>query len=117
APVTETAVAADLLQALDVQRDLPAEVPLHREAAIDDLSNLRDLRLGEVAHPRGAFDPRLLEHFLGGRRTDAKDVAKRHVDTFLARDIDASDSSQSPNPAFAYASARSRSRGSAARAG
>src|SRR5436190_7065188 len=93
APVTETAVAPDLLEALDVERDLAAKVTLHREAAIDDLADLRDLRLGQVAHARRAIDACLLEHLARGGRADAEDVAKRHVDALLARDIDASDSS------------------------
>src|SRR5207247_6231407 len=43
APVTETAVAPDLLEALDVERDLAAKVTLHREAAIDDLADRKSV--------------------------------------------------------------------------
>src|SRR5437762_9189813 len=44
--VTEAAVAADLLETLDVQRGLAAEVTFDGEAAVDDLADLRDLGLG-----------------------------------------------------------------------
>ena len=85
------AIAADLLKALDVQRDLAAEVTLDREAAVDDLADLRDLRLGEIAHAHRAVHARLLENIARRRRPDPEDVAKRHVDALLARDVNAGD--------------------------
>jgi len=72
---------------------LAAKVTLHREAAVDDLADLCDLRLGQITHPRRAVDPCLLEHVARGGRANAEDVSERHVDALLARDIDASDSS------------------------
>src|SRR5712692_3798345 len=89
--VPQSAVAPDLLEALDVQRDLAAQIALDREAAVDDLADLRDLRLGEVAHADRSVDARLLEHGGRCRRTDAEDVAQRNVDALLPRDINASD--------------------------
>src|SRR5437667_5380882 len=66
-PVAKTAVAADLLKPLDVQRDLSAKITLDREAAIDDLADLRDLRLGAVAYPRARVHARLLEDLARSR--------------------------------------------------
>src|SRR6266542_6881166 len=90
------AIATDLLKAFDVHRDLAAEVTLDGEAAIDDLANLRDLRLGEIAHAHRAVDPRLLEHVTRGGRADAEDVAERNVDALLARDVNAGDTCHDP---------------------
>src|SRR5207249_11376688 len=92
------AIAADLLKAFDVHGDLAAEVTLDGEAAIDDLSDLRDRRLGEIAHAHGAVDPRLLEHVTRGGRSDAEDVAERHVDALLARDVNAGDTCHDEPP-------------------
>src|SRR5256885_9119680 len=116
--VTEAAVAADLLETLDVQRGFAAEVTFDGEAAVDDLADLRDLWLGEVAHADAAVDARLLEDVARARRADAEDVPQRHVDALLARDVDTGDTCHtSPTPAAACASARSRSRGSCPPAG
>src|SRR5437867_11381908 len=114
--VTETAIAADLLEPFDVQRDLAAEVALHRIAAIDDLADLGDLGLGEIADARGEIDPRLLEDLARRRRPDAVDVAQGDVHSLLAWDVNTRDTGHA-TPAAACALARSRSRGSAARAG
>src|SRR4051795_702636 len=57
--VAETAVAADLHQALDVLRALAAKVALDGEVVVDVVAELADLVLGEVAdvgvliHARG----------------------------------------------------------------
>src|SRR6266540_338597 len=51
-PMAEALVAADLDLALDVRRDLAAEVTLDLEVLVDVGAQLRDLVLGQVAHTR-----------------------------------------------------------------
>src|SRR5712692_4356101 len=89
--VPQAAVAADLLEPLDVQCHFATQIALDGEAAIDDLADLRHLRLGEVAATYRPVDARLLEHLARGRRTDTEDVAERNVNALLARDVDAGD--------------------------
>src|SRR3989442_14527566 len=89
--VPQAAVASDLLQPLDVECDLTAKVPLDRVAAVHDLADLGDLRLGEIADARREIDARLLEDLARGRGADAVDVAQRHVHALLPRDVNSPD--------------------------
>ena len=47
--MAEAAVRADLLESLDVERHLAAQVALDLVAAVDELAEAVDLLLGEVA--------------------------------------------------------------------
>src|SRR5918911_950024 len=60
APVAQAAVAADLHQALDVLRALAAEVALDRQLGVDEVAQLGDLVVGEVADVRVRCDAGLL---------------------------------------------------------
>src|SRR5207249_821911 len=104
--VAEPAVAADLDQPFDVQVDLAAQVALDLVLAVDDLADSGQLLLGQVAHPRGRVDARLLTDLGGRGRTDPVDVAERDLNVLVARDVDAGDTSHSslPTPASACAS-------------
>ena len=64
APMAQAAVRADLDEALDVQRDLAAQVALDLVAAVDELAQPVDLLLGEVADPGVGVDVRLREDLL-----------------------------------------------------
>ena len=46
--MAQAAIRADLLESLDVQRDLAPQVALDLVAAVDDLAQPVDLVLGEV---------------------------------------------------------------------
>src|SRR5205085_7918906 len=91
--VAQAAIRADLLEALDVQRHLAAEISFDGELAVDDLADLGHLGFGEVAHADRMIDARLVEDLTRVRRADAEDVAQRHVNALLARDVDAGDPS------------------------
>src|SRR5438067_4207961 len=54
APVAQAGVAADLHLPLDVLGDLPAQVTLVREVAVEPRQLARDVFLGEVPAPRVA---------------------------------------------------------------
>ena len=62
--MAQAAVRADLDQALDVERDLAAQVALDLVAAVDQLAEPVDLLLGEVADPGVRVDVRLGEDLL-----------------------------------------------------
>ena len=46
--MTQTTIAADIHQALDVLANLTTEVALDEDAAVDVVTNARDLVLGEI---------------------------------------------------------------------
>src|SRR5262249_16335765 len=86
ATVPQAFVAADFDLALDVRGDLPAEVTLDLEVAVDVGAQLGDLFLGEVAHPRVARDADTVADLLGPRAADAEDVGERDLQPLLAGD-------------------------------
>ena len=97
--MAKAAVRADLLEALDVERDLAAQVALDLVAPIDDLAQPVHLVLGQVADPGVAIDVGLDEDLLGSRQADAVDVGERDLDPLLAGDVDAGDAChRSPYP-------------------
>ena len=54
--MADAAVAADLHQALDVLGVLAAQVALDGEVALDEVADLDDLVLGEIADQRVGVD-------------------------------------------------------------
>src|SRR6476659_6659162 len=60
ATVADPAVRADLDLALDVTLDLAAEVTLDLEVRVDEVAQMRDLVLGEIADPRVGREAGLL---------------------------------------------------------
>ena len=91
--MADALVAADLHLALDVLRDLAAQVTLDLEVLVDVGAQPRDLFLGEVAHARVARHPGLVADLLRGGAADAEDVGERDLEPLLAGDVDTGDTS------------------------
>src|SRR3989442_9371965 len=102
------AVGADLGQALDVHRDLTAQVTFDEDVfrarhPIDDLAQARDLFLAQVLGALVGIDARVLDDLLGGRVADAVDVGHGDDDALGRRNVDACDSCHLvPTPVAAY---------------
>src|SRR5262245_49060250 len=96
APMAQAPVRTDLLEALDVQRDLTAKVALNLVAAVDDVAQAIDLLLGQVTDPGIRVDVRLGEDLLAGWQTDAEDIGQCDLDPLFARDVDACDTCHGP---------------------
>src|SRR5262245_5533233 len=93
AAVPQTAVAAQIHQALDVHGDVAAQVTLHHVVAIDRLADLQDLRVGQVIDPALVGNADLAADLLRELRADAVNVLKRDDDALLRRNVNACDTS------------------------
>jgi len=91
-------VRTDLDLALDVLGDLASQVTLDLVGPVDELADLADLVLGEVAHLRAALDPRALDDLVRPGGSDAVDVAQCDVHALVAREVDAGDPSHAVPP-------------------
>src|SRR6202008_1696743 len=84
----EPAMRADLLKPLDVLRAPAPQVALDREVLVDQLAQLDDLFLGEVAHFAVGLDAELGEHLVGRRATDPVDVRQTDLNALVEGDVD-----------------------------
>src|SRR5262245_26249616 len=89
----QSAVRADLGQALDRLRPLAAKVALDLVVAVDVLAELRDLVLGEVADLRVRREPERHADLARARLPDAVDVGQPDLEPLLVGEIDACDAS------------------------
>src|SRR5205807_5936599 len=97
AAVAHAAVGADLRQALDVQRDLAAEVTFDQDVlrareAVDDLAQAAHLFLAEVFGALARVDVRVLHDLPGRGVADAVDVRQGDDHALLWGYVDAGDS-------------------------
>src|SRR6202042_809661 len=90
--VAQTAVGADLLQTLDRLRPLTAQISLDRQVAVDQLAQLNDFVLGEVAPFAIGLDSDLREQLVRRRAADPVDVGQADLDSLVERDINSGDS-------------------------
>src|SRR5437764_7518043 len=110
--VAETAVTADLHEALDVLRALAAKVTLDGEVPVDGLAELDHLVIGEVLDVGVGADAGLGQRVPGERRTDPVDVGETYLDPLVERNIDACDTRHTAAPpASACGGGFGRSRG------
>src|SRR5579862_4856687 len=88
ATVAKTAVRADLLQALDRLRALAPEIALDLFVLVDELAQLRDLFLGQVAHLRVDGEAERVADLARRRLADAVDVGEADLQPLLVREVD-----------------------------
>jgi hypothetical protein len=102
APVAKPPIGADLGEALDRLRALPAQVALDLEARVDVGAELRDLVVGQVLDLLVGIEAELLADLLRGRLTDPVDVGQADLEPLLIRKVDAGDTCHvAASPAFA----------------
>src|SRR5574340_1762285 len=90
----ETAIAAEVHQALDVHGDLTAQVALDRELS-HALAQTLHLRLGQVLDFRRAGNARRVANLPGRGPTDSVDGGQRNNRVLMIRDINPSNTSHS----------------------
>src|SRR4051812_17666782 len=93
--MAQTSIASDLHQALDGLGPLAAEVALDDQIAVDDVTELRDLVLGEVLDLRVRVDAQLREDLVRGRLADSVDVRETDLNALVEGDVHPRDASQS----------------------
>src|SRR5262249_52268672 len=86
--VPESAVAAEVHEALDVLLNLSAQIAFDLVASLDDVADRLHVGFRELVHLAVLGDVRLLADLLRGRTTDSVDVRKRERDGLAAREID-----------------------------
>src|SRR6185436_5681267 len=89
--VPQPAVAVDVLQALDVLRDLPAQRALDEIGLVEQGDDLLHVLLGEVLGPQRRLEVELLADRARGRRAHPVDVGERDLDALIVGDVDAGD--------------------------
>tara|TARA_B100000315_G_scaffold254178_1_gene294640 strand:- start:2366 stop:2704 length:339 start_codon:yes stop_codon:yes gene_type:complete len=95
APMAQTAVAAEIHQALDVHRSFAPKIALDLKTLIDRVTDTRNLVIGQFVHPAFERNFHLLADTLGAGAADTENIGQRYFNSFLRWYIDASDSSQS----------------------
>jgi broad specificity phosphatase PhoE len=107
--VPQAAIAADLGQALDRVRALAAEIALDGQLAVDELAQLGDLVVGEVADLLVGRQAERRADALRGRRPDPVDVGQPDLEPLLIRKVHSGDTCHAfAIPASACAAGSSR---------
>ena len=88
--VAQAAIGAQVHQALDVDRDLAAQIAFDHVIAVNRLADLQHFRVGELGDAAIRRDVNLVANLLGLRRTDAVDVLQRDDDALVGGNVDAS---------------------------
>src|ERR1700749_4763539 len=96
ATVAQASIAADLLKALDVLRTLSPQVALDDDLRVDQLAQLDDLLLSQVANLAIRLDPDLREEMVGRRPPNPVDVCETALDPLVERDVDPGDARHQP---------------------
>jgi hypothetical protein len=85
APVTESAIAPDVHQALDVHCDFSTQISLDPHFFVDNFTNAVDLVVRPIPHACIRVHIRALEKLLAGVQPDTKDVRQSRLDSLVAR--------------------------------
>ena len=97
-PMSHTAIASDVHQALDVHCDFATEVTLDPHLFVDDFANPVDFVIGQIPDARVRAHIRALEQLLAGMEPDAEDIGQRRLDPLIARKIDSCNSRHVASP-------------------
>ena len=86
---TQAAVAADLHQALDVERDLLAKIALHASLLLDDAADLAHVVFRQILHANVRADARLAEDVVRALPPDPVDVGEADFNPLRPWKVDA----------------------------
>src|SRR5262249_17736846 len=89
------AIRTDVHQPLDVHGHFRPQRTLDLEVALDHATDLVHVRVRQITDTKRGINPRLFYDLESRVATDAVDVRESDLDLFLAREIDASNTSHS----------------------
>jgi hypothetical protein len=90
--MSQSAIAPDVHQALDIHGDFPAQIAFDPHLLVDDLADAIDLIVGQIAHSRIRADIRPLEKLLARMQPNTEDIGQRRFDSLISREIDSRNS-------------------------
>src|ERR1700733_11452637 len=91
--MTQSPVAAEVHEPLNVHGDLTTEITLDHIVAVDHLAQLQHFLVGQLRNPSCLGNRYLVHDFLGLSRTNAVDILQRDHDALVRWYIDASNTS------------------------
>src|SRR4029450_4205894 len=96
--VTQSAIAAEIHQPLDIELNFAPQIALDHVIAVDDLANLEYLGIRELRHAPLGRQINLAHDILGDLGPDAMDVLQRDHHALVGRQIDTRDTSHLASP-------------------
>src|SRR5262245_34873293 len=92
--MAQPAIAAEILQPLDVELDFAPQIALDHVIAVDHLANLQHLGVGQLRYPPLLRAVDLFHDLLGLLAPDALDILQRDHHAVVGRNVDTSDTGQ-----------------------
>jgi hypothetical protein len=96
--MADAPVTTDLLQALDVHRDLTPQIALNPIVSTNHFAQTADFRLRQIFDPRVGVNVRLAQDVPTGRPTNAIDVGQSDFHSLAPGQINSSNSSHLSPP-------------------
>jgi hypothetical protein len=96
--MSETAIAPNIHQALDVHRDFATQITLDPHLFVDDVANAIDFVIRQIPHTGVRVHICALEELLTRMKSDAKDIGQRRFDPLVAGKIDTCNSGHVTSP-------------------
>ena len=87
--MTDAAVTADLNEALDIERQVAAQVAFHVAVLIDIVSQLRRIVFGKVTDPDIGIHAGSGADIAGGLAADAINMGQRNFDPLVSGQVNA----------------------------
>src|SRR6266550_2571711 len=97
APVAQPAIGPDLHQALDVERDLAAQLAFDLGFLVEDVAEAADLLVVEVLDAQVGIDVRDRQHATRRMRADSEDIGEGDLDALLPGNVNAGNSCHLPS--------------------
>jgi hypothetical protein len=96
--VAKPTVAAEVHQPLDIHRDVAAEIALDEIVSVDDLADLDNFGVGQIANTALGRNADLLDNLMRLGGANAMNIAEADFDPLLGWDIDAGNARHDASP-------------------
>jgi hypothetical protein len=96
--MADTPVTTNLLQALDVHRDLTPQITFNPIVSTNDFAQTADFRLRQIFDPRVGVNARLAQDIPASRPTNAIDVSQSDFNSLVSGQVNSSNSSHLSPP-------------------